>query len=153
MAPTAERDFLMLPPERQRAYRAIQTAHMHGSPDGPWFFIIARTIADSRSSGHAVAPSRPDVATTSLHNPIARPRDGATAWQLIGITDTSMLRPQVFALQEGAISAGIIASEKQAIDDAEDRRIGADADAERKDHHDGGAQVLSHHAQGVQDVV
>jgi len=116
MAPTAERDFLMLPPERQRAYRAIQTAHMHGSPDGPWFFIIARTIADSRSSGHAVTPSRPDVATTSLHNPIARPRDGATAWQLIGITDTSMLRPQVFALQEGAISAGIIASEKQAID-------------------------------------
>src|SRR3989449_1701624 len=116
MAPTAERDFLMLPPERQRAYRAIQTAHMHGSPDGPWFFIIARTIADSRSGGHAVTPSRPGVATTSLHNPIARRRDGATAWQLIGITDTSMLRPQVFALQEGAISAGIIASEKQAID-------------------------------------
>ncbi len=91
MAPTTERDFLMLPPERQRIYRAIQAAHIHGSPDGPWFFIIARTIA-----GDGRVP--------------------AMAWQLIGITDTSMLRPQVFALQEGEISVGIIASEKQAID-------------------------------------
>ncbi len=101
MAPTTERDFLMLPPERQRAYRAIQTAHMHGSPDGPWFFIIARSMSDSQSGSQGVGQSR---------------RDGVTAWQLIGITDTSMLRPQVFALQEGAISVGIIASEKQAID-------------------------------------
>src|SRR3989441_680447 len=101
MVPTTERDFLMLPPERQRAYRAIQTAHMHGSPDGPWFFIIARSMSDSQSGSRAVGQSR---------------RDGVTAWQLIGITDTSMLRPQVFALQEGAISVGIIASEKQAID-------------------------------------
>src|SRR3989442_1374186 len=53
---------------------------------------------------------------TPLDTPTARQRDGATAWQLIGITDTSMLRPQVFALQEGAVSVGIIASEKQAID-------------------------------------
>lgn len=89
MAPTTERDFLMLPHEKQRIYRAIQTAHMHGSPDGPWFFIIAR----SRVEG-----------------------DAATGWQLMGITDTSMLRPQVFALQEGEVSVGIIASEKQAID-------------------------------------
>src|SRR2546428_4101676 len=101
MAPTTERDFLMLPPERQRAYRAIQTAHMHGSPDGPWLLIIARGLSGWRSGSRAVGQSR---------------RDGVTAWQLIGITDTSMLRPQVFALQEGAISVGIIASEKQAID-------------------------------------
>jgi glutamate synthase domain-containing protein 1 len=86
MAPTTERDFRMLPDEKKRIYRAIQTAHIHGSPDGPWFFIITRTMTR---------------------------REG---WQLIGITDTSMLRPQVFALQEGEVSVGIIASEKQAID-------------------------------------
>ncbi len=99
MAPTTERDFLMLPPERQRVYRAIQAAHMHGSPDGPWFFIIARTTAGAGRGN----------ATTGQ-------RDNGNSWQLVGITDTSMLRPQVFALQEGEISVGIIASEKQAID-------------------------------------
>jgi hypothetical protein len=35
---------------------------------------------------------------------------------LIGITDTAMLRPQVFALQDGAVQIGLICSEKQAID-------------------------------------
>ncbi len=101
MAPTTERDFWMLPPQRQRTYRAIQAAHMHGSPDGPWFFIIARSMTEPQSRSPAVAQAGDD---------------GAMAWQLIGITDTSMLRPQVFALQEGEISVGIIASEKQAID-------------------------------------
>ncbi|HLE28594.1 MAG TPA: hypothetical protein VI793_10780, partial [Anaerolineales bacterium] len=41
--------------------------------------------------------------------------------RLIGITDTSMLRPQVFALQQGGPgepSIGLAASEKQAIDAA-----------------------------------
>lgn len=89
MAPTTERDFVMLPEEKQRVYRAIQAAHIHGSPDGPWFFIIARSLAE---------------------------RGNTTGWQLLGITDTSMLRPQVFALQEGEVSIGVIASEKQAID-------------------------------------
>ncbi|HEU4797764.1 MAG TPA: glutamate synthase, partial [bacterium] len=89
MAPTTERDFVMLPEEKQRVYRAIQAAHIHGSPDGPWFFIIARSLAE---------------------------RGKAAGWQLLGITDTSMLRPQVFALQEGEVSIGVIASEKQAID-------------------------------------
>ncbi len=42
MAPTTERDFDLLPPERQHIYRQIQAANIHGSPDGPWFFIIAR---------------------------------------------------------------------------------------------------------------
>ncbi len=86
MAPTTERDFLVLPAERQKLYRAIQAAHLHASPDGPWFFIVARTVR------------------------------GGESWQLIGITDTSMLRPQVFSLQEGEVQIGIIASEKQAID-------------------------------------
>ena len=59
---------------------------MHGSPDGPWFFIIARNDPDEQEL------------------------------QLIGITDTSMLRPQVFALQDGEVQIGLICSEKQAID-------------------------------------
>jgi glutamate synthase domain-containing protein 1 len=86
MAPTTEHDFDRLTPEKQRIYRYIQSAHIHASPDGPWFFIIAR------------------------NNPYAN------YFQLIGITDTSMLRPQVFALQEGEVQIGLICSEKQAID-------------------------------------
>ena len=86
IAPTTERDFYMLPEEKRRIYRAIQATHIHGSPDGPWFFIIAR------------------------NDPYRR------CFQLIGITDTSMLRPQVFALQEGYVKIGVIASERQAID-------------------------------------
>jgi glutamate synthase domain-containing protein 3 len=86
LAPTTERDFVKLPIDKQTVYRAIQRSHLHASPDGPWFFILARN----------------DVKTQTM--------------QLIGITDTSMLRPQVFALQDGEKSIGVIASEKQAID-------------------------------------
>ncbi|MGC2691677.1 MAG: glutamate synthase, partial [Desulfobaccales bacterium] len=86
MAPTTERDFDLLPPERQHVYRQLQAANIHGSPDGPWFFIIARNDPERRS------------------------------FDLIGITDTSMLRPQVFALQDGEVQIGLICSEKQAID-------------------------------------
>jgi glutamate synthase domain-containing protein 1/glutamate synthase domain-containing protein 3 len=86
LAPTSEYDFDLLPPEKQHIYRYIQAAHIHSSPDGPWFFIIAR------------------------NNPYEK------YFQLIGITDTSMLRPQVFALQEGEVQIGLICSEKQAID-------------------------------------
>ncbi len=86
MAPTTEHDFDLLPTEKQHIYRYIQSCHIHGSPDGPWFFIIAR------------------------NNPYKN------HFQLIGITDTAMLRPQVFALQEGEVQIGLICSEKQAID-------------------------------------
>ena len=72
LAPTTELDFDRLPAERRKVYRQIQATHLRGSPDGPWFFIIARE---------------------TLGN-------GTTGYQLIGITDTAMLRPQVFALQE-----------------------------------------------------
>ncbi len=88
LAPTTERDFFQLPAEKQSIYRAIQSTHLHRSPDGPWFFIISRN----------------DHYNDRL--------------QLIGITDTSMLRPQVFALVEGELQIGLIASEKQAIDSA-----------------------------------
>src|SRR6058998_1385019 len=85
LAPTTERDFEMLPEEKRKIYRLIQTSHIHGCPDGPWFFIVARNDVEKN------------------------------AWQLLGITDTSMLRPQVFALQEGPVKIGIIASERQAV--------------------------------------
>jgi glutamate synthase domain-containing protein 1/glutamate synthase domain-containing protein 3 len=123
LAPTTERDFEMLSPAKQRLYKAIQATHLHASPDGPWFFIIAR--------------SRPD--------------DGQ--WQLLGITDTSMLRPQVFALHEGKLQVGLIASEKQAIDaalaslTAEDERICPVADrywsARGGSYTDGGAFLFT----------
>jgi glutamate synthase domain-containing protein 1/glutamate synthase domain-containing protein 3 len=147
LAPTTERDLDMLTPEKQRLYRAIQATHIHASPDGPWFFIIAR--------------SQPD----------------AGRWQLLGITDTSMLRPQVFALYDGRrtkeegrrvngeagvdtglaeeemVQLGLVASERQAIQAAlrslaaEDRRFLPHADkywvARGGSHTDGGAFVFS----------
>jgi len=88
LAPTTERDFALLPETKRVIYRAVQATHIHGSPDGPWFFIIGRnSYYDKRL-------------------------------QLMGITDTSMLRPQVFALVDGDVQIGLIASEKQAIDAA-----------------------------------
>ena len=99
LAPTTELDFDRLPIEKRKKYRAIQATHIHGSPDGPWFFIIARNLLKNRS------------------------------FQLMGITDTAMLRPQVFALVKGEIEVGLIGSEKQAIDATlaslakDDRRI------------------------------
>lgn len=123
MAPTSEMDFDLLPPEKQKIYKAIQTHHVFSSPDGPWFFIIARNdTANSR-------------------------------FQLIGITDTAMLRPQVFALQEGEVQVGLICSEKQAIDatlnslEREDPRFRPIADkywnARGGSYTDGGAFIFS----------
>ncbi|MBE0480785.1 MAG: glutamate synthase [Dehalococcoidia bacterium] len=119
LAPTTELDFERLPGEKQHIYRQIQSLHMHGSPDGPWFFIIAQ--------------SKPDE----------------DRYNLLGITDTAMLRPQVFAFQEGDITIGLVASEKQAIDatlhslSQEDPRFRPVADrywnARGGSHTDGGA--------------
>jgi glutamate synthase domain-containing protein 1/glutamate synthase domain-containing protein 3 len=127
LAPTTERDFALLPREKQDLYRAIQATSIHASPDGPWFFIIVR--------------SRPDQGQ----------------WQLLGITDTSMLRPQVFALSESvrddSFQIGLIASEKQAVDAAlhslhqEEPRVCPVADqywhARGGSHTDGGAFVFT----------
>ncbi|UCC16913.1 MAG: hypothetical protein JSU58_11250, partial [Dehalococcoidales bacterium] len=123
MAPTSEMDFDLLPPEKQEIYKAIQTHHVFSSPDGPWFFIIARN----------------DTAKDQF--------------QLIGITDTAMLRPQVFALHEGEVQIGLICSEKQAIDatlrslEQEDQRFRPIADkywnARGGSHTDGGAFIFS----------
>ncbi len=86
MAPTTERTSTCCPRSGNAVYRQLQAANIHGSPDGPLFFIIARSDPDRRS------------------------------FDLIGITDTSMLRPQVFALHDGEVQIGLVCSEKQAID-------------------------------------
>jgi glutamate synthase domain-containing protein 1/glutamate synthase domain-containing protein 3 len=89
LAPTTEHDFDLLPERKQRVYREIQRHHVHSAPDGPWFFIIARNQPRKRR------------------------------FQLIGITDTAMLRPQVFALMHtDTVQIGLVCSEKQAIDAA-----------------------------------
>jgi len=123
LAPTSELDLEKLPEEKRRLYSLVQATHIHGSPDGPWFFIIARN----------------DVESGRL--------------QLLGITDTSMLRPQVFALMDGEVKVGLICSEKQAIDATlrsladEDPRFGRVADiywnARGGSHTDGGAFIFS----------
>jgi glutamate synthase domain-containing protein 1/glutamate synthase domain-containing protein 3 len=123
LAPTTELDFDRLDPEKQKIYRAIQATHIHGSPDGPWFFIIARNLVRQRQ------------------------------FQLMGITDTAMLRPQVFAFCDGEVQVGLIASEKQAIDatlhslSKDDNRICPVADrywnARGGSHNDGGAFIFN----------
>ena len=130
MAPTTELDFDCLSAEKREVYQAIQSLHVGGSPDGPWFFIIAA--------------SDPDQDTC----------------QLLGITDTAMLRPQVFAIQQGDVSIGLVASEKQAIDatlhslNAEDPRFRLVADrywnARGGSHTDGGAFTFSVTGQGAE---
>jgi glutamate synthase domain-containing protein 1/glutamate synthase domain-containing protein 3 len=129
LAPTTELDFDQLPTDKQAVYRQIQATHMHASPDGPWFFIIARSLPDQRRI------------------------------QLLGITDTSMLRPQVFALSgSGDVQIGLICSEKQAIDatlrslSAEDLRFCPVADkywnARGGSSTDGGAFIFSINSNG-----
>ena len=123
LAPTTELDFDRLPAEKRKIYRQIQAHHLHAAPDGPWLFIIARSLAETRQ------------------------------FQLVGITDTAMLRPQVFALQEGDVSIGLICSEKQAIDAtlaslaSEDPRFTPVADkywnARGGSHTDGGAFLIT----------
>lgn len=122
-APTGEMDIDMLPIDKQRIYNQLQSMHIHASPDGPWFFIIARNDFYRRQ------------------------------FQLIGITDTAMLRPQVFALHDGEVQVGLVCSEKQAIDATlaslaeEDNRICPVADrywnARGGSHADGGAFIFT----------
>ncbi len=131
LAPTVEMDFDHLPEAKQRIYRQIQATQIHGSPDGPWFFIIARTLA------------------------------GEKKYQLIGITDTAMLRPQVFAIQKGEFEIGLVCSEKQAIDATleslakEDSRFGTVADrywnARGGSYTDGGTFIFTVAQNGKDD--
>ncbi len=78
----------------------------------------------------------------------------------MGITDTAMLRPQVFAFCDGEVQVGLICSEKQAIDatlhslSKDDKRICPVADkywnARGGSYNDGGSFIfnLSKNAQG-----
>jgi glutamate synthase domain-containing protein 1/glutamate synthase domain-containing protein 3 len=133
MAPTTERDFTQLPEAKQAVYSQLQSSHMHASPDGPWFFLIAQSDTS---------------------------REDENVYRLTGITDTSMLRPQVFAWQESGegderVSIAMAASEKQAIDAAmeslaeDDARFWSRADrywnARGGSHTDGGAFLFSVH--------
>ncbi|MEW5735972.1 MAG: glutamate synthase [Thermodesulfobacteriota bacterium] len=123
LAPTTEMDFDRLPEDKQKVYGKLHHTHIHGSPDGPWFFIIARNDVKNKEQ------------------------------QLIGITDTAMLRPQVFAFHDGEIQVALVCSEKQAIDatlaslNAEDSRIGTVADrywnARGGSYTDGGTFVFT----------
>jgi glutamate synthase domain-containing protein 1/glutamate synthase domain-containing protein 3 len=128
LAPTTERDFAMLPPEKKTVYEMLQKTHIHCSPDGPWFFLIAQSDEEK----------------------------GQPVYRLTGITDTSMLRPQVFAWQEAGDDGpaiGFAASEKQAIDAAllsltrENPHFWRRADrywnARGGSHTDGGAFIFS----------
>ncbi len=126
LAPTTERDFTLLPKEKQHIYDLLQKTHLHASPDGPWFFLIAQSFLS---------------------------QEKVLSHRLLGITDTSMLRPQIFALQKGEASIGFAASEKQAIDAAllslasEDKRFWGRADyywnARGGSYTDGGAFVFN----------
>jgi hypothetical protein len=58
-APTTELDFDQLPKEKQRIYREIQATHIHASPDGPWFFIIARNHPDLGACSCSASPTPP----------------------------------------------------------------------------------------------
>jgi len=121
LAPTSELDFVMLSDGKQQIYEAIQKTHIHGSPDGPWFFIIAQGA-------------------------------GKDHHRLLGITDTSMLRPQVFSYQRGEVGIAFCASEKQVIDavldslSAEDKRFWRRCDeywnARGGSYTDGGAFIF-----------
>jgi len=134
MAPTTERDFALLPVDKQLVYEMLQRTHIHASPDGPWFFLLAQS---------------------------EREKD-KPVYRLTGITDTSMLRPQVFAWQQSDDSGptiGLAASEKQAIDAAlaslssADHRFWSQADrywnARGGSHTDGGAFIFTVGEDGI----
>ena len=145
LAPTTERDFTLLPAEKRQIYKQLQSTHMHCSPDGPWFFLIAQS-----------APGAYAGQLAQNGSPNGHGRIDQLSYRLIGITDTSMLRPQVFAWQQTSDDGpaiGFAASEKQGIDAAlaslaeEDTRFWSRADrywnARGGSHTDGGAFLFS----------
>ncbi|MGD0383699.1 MAG: hypothetical protein ABSA77_09270, partial [Thermoguttaceae bacterium] len=68
LAPTTELDFDRLSAEKQRIYRQIQASHIHASPDGPWFFIIARSLTESiGKTGHRRDPGQPGLRRPAIH--------------------------------------------------------------------------------------
>jgi glutamate synthase domain-containing protein 3/glutamate synthase domain-containing protein 1 len=91
IAPTTGIDLKRLKkthPELAEDFETIQKSQIAGSPDGPWFFIIGDQ----------------DPVTRDL--------------KVVGLTDTSVLRPSVFVWQESSngrwASIGLIGSEEQA---------------------------------------
>jgi glutamate synthase domain-containing protein 3/glutamate synthase domain-containing protein 1 len=97
IAPTTGLDLARLKkldPQLAADFEAIQKSQISGSPDGPWFFIIADSIETANSEDRTL--------------------------RMLGVTDTSVLRPSVFAwikssCPEKWASLGLIGSEEQAL--------------------------------------
>ena len=137
---------------------------IHGPHHGAGF----RSPACRKGSGFT-ASSSPPISTAPRTAPgsssLPEMTRSTRRFELIGITDTSMLRPQVFALQDGEVQIGLICSEKQAIDAtlaslaAEDPRFCPVADlywnARGGSATDGGAFIFSlepHNGRRVLDL-
>ncbi len=97
IAPTTGLDLARLKkldPQLAADFEAIQKSQISGSPDGPWFFIIADSIKTPNSEDRTL--------------------------RMLGVTDTSVLRPSVFAWIKSSnaekwASIGLIGSEEQAL--------------------------------------
>jgi glutamate synthase domain-containing protein 2/FAD/FMN-containing dehydrogenase/glutamate synthase domain-containing protein 3/glutamate synthase domain-containing protein 1 len=97
IAPTTGLDLARLKkiaPQLAADFEAIQKSQISGSPDGPWFFIIADSIETPNSEDRTL--------------------------RMLGVTDTSVLRPSVFAWIKASnaekwASIGLIGSEEQAL--------------------------------------
>ncbi|MDZ7363742.1 MAG: glutamate synthase-related protein [candidate division KSB1 bacterium] len=97
IAPTTGLDLTRLKqiaPQLAADFEAIQKSQISGSPDGPWFFIIADSIETTNSDDRTL--------------------------RMLGVTDTSVLRPSVFAWIKSSntekwASIGLIGSEEQAL--------------------------------------
>jgi glutamate synthase domain-containing protein 2/FAD/FMN-containing dehydrogenase/glutamate synthase domain-containing protein 3/glutamate synthase domain-containing protein 1 len=97
IAPTTGLDLARLQkidPKLAADFEAIQKSQISGSPDGPWFFIIADSIETPNSEDRTL--------------------------RMLGVTDTSVLRPSAFAWIKASnaekwASIGLIGSEEQAL--------------------------------------
>ncbi len=89
LAPTSEMDFDLLPADKQKLYKAIQTHHVDASPDGPWFFIIARNNIQIRRCSLSALLIRPCCGPRCLP---CRKRRGADRPHLLGESRQSMQR-------------------------------------------------------------
>ena len=125
----AQRNIYPAVPHRHRSVGAVVRPAGTALYDYPLEYIIEALAPDHgtglrpAAAGEAAdlpARSRPPTSTArptapgSSSSPATWP--GQKQFQLMGITDTAMLRPQVFAFCDGEVQMGLICSEKQAID-------------------------------------
>jgi len=130
IAPTTGLDLARLKkiaPQLAADFEAIQKSQISGSPDGPWFFIIADSIptTDVPPSGRFLAEQRENSMPSQIFG--SDRSDGISTLdiedrtlRMLGVTDTSVLRPSVFAWIKSSnaekwASIGLIGSEEQAL--------------------------------------